>query len=59
MYADVCGRPEVVLSLLLSNFKFDLSDKPIVWNNAGVAYPTVGRDSRKPEMPLKVSVIKG
>ncbi|OBZ67681.1 hypothetical protein A0H81_12357 [Grifola frondosa] len=45
---------KVVLSLLLSRFAFSLSDKPIVWNLAPVRYPTVGKDSTKPEMWLKV-----
>ncbi|TBU47494.1 cytochrome P450 [Dichomitus squalens] len=49
---------KVVLSVLVANFNFELSDKEIVWNNAGVAYPTVGKESSKPEMPLKVSVIR-
>lgn len=46
-----------MLSVLLANFKFELTDKPIVWNNAGVAYPTVGKESKKPEMPLKLTAI--
>ncbi|OBZ67938.1 hypothetical protein A0H81_12339 [Grifola frondosa] len=50
---------KVVLSLLLSNFTFELSDKPIVWNVAGVRYPTMGKDGRKPQMLLKVGLIKG
>ena len=49
---------EVALSVLIANFNFELSDKEIVWNNAGVAYPSVGKESSKPEMPLKVSVIR-
>ncbi|OBZ67845.1 Docosahexaenoic acid omega-hydroxylase CYP4F3 [Grifola frondosa] len=49
---------KVVLSLLLSRFTFSLSDKPIVWNLAGVRYPTVGKDSTKPEMWLKVGLAK-
>ncbi|PIL33317.1 cytochrome P450 [Ganoderma sinense ZZ0214-1] len=48
---------KVVLAVLLANFTFEPSarDKDVVWNNAGVAYPSVGRDSKKPELPLKVS----
>ncbi|KAI0806598.1 cytochrome P450 [Fomes fomentarius] len=49
---------KVMLSVLLANFKFELTDKPIVWNNAGVAYPTIGKESKKPEMPLKLTAIK-
>ncbi|KAI8972821.1 cytochrome P450 [Trametes punicea] len=46
---------KVLLSLLLSNFTFELSDKPIVWNISGIRYPTVGPNGQKPELPLKVS----
>ncbi|KAH9923760.1 cytochrome P450 [Epithele typhae] len=49
---------KVVLAVLLANFRFELSDKDIVWNSAGVMYPTVGPVSKKPEMPLKVSVFR-
>ncbi|OBZ67636.1 Docosahexaenoic acid omega-hydroxylase CYP4F3 [Grifola frondosa] len=49
---------KVVLSLLIASFTFELSDKPIVWNLAGVRYPTVGKDSKKPQMPLKVTPLK-
>ena len=48
---------EVILSVLLSTFKFELSDKPIVWNVASVRYPTVGRESNVPQMPMKVSLL--
>ena len=43
---------------LISNFTFELGSKEIVWNNAGVVYPTVGKESEIPEMPLKASVIR-
>ncbi|KAI0669335.1 cytochrome P450 [Trametes maxima] len=46
---------KVVLSVLLRNFKFELTEKTIFWNHAGVMYPTVGKTSRKPEMPLIVT----
>ena len=48
--------PEVVLATLIPAFKFELTDKPISWNAAGVAYPSVG-DSTKPEMPLRVNPV--
>ncbi|KAI0657157.1 cytochrome P450 [Cubamyces menziesii] len=48
---------KVVLATLLPAFKFELSDKPIAWNVAGVAYPSIG-DSSKPEMPLRVTRIE-
>lgn len=47
--------PEVILSILLSSFKFELTDKSIFWNHAGVMYPTVETESKRPEMPLTVS----
>ncbi|KAI0657159.1 cytochrome P450 [Cubamyces menziesii] len=47
---------KVVLATLIPAFKFELTDKPISWNAAGVAYPSVG-DSMKPEMPLRVTPI--
>ena len=52
------ARAEVVLAVLVANFMFELGSKEIVWNNAGVAYPTVGKESKTPEMPLKVSAIR-
>ncbi|KAI0333049.1 cytochrome P450 [Cubamyces sp. BRFM 1775] len=48
---------KVVLSLLVSSFKFELTDKPISWNTSGVSYPTMSEDSDKPEMLLKVTKI--
>ncbi|CCM05747.1 uncharacterized protein FIBRA_07979 [Fibroporia radiculosa] len=50
---------KVVLSVLLPNFTFELTDKPIVWNAAGVRYPTVGSVSNRPQMPLKVRLYGG
>ena len=54
----VCSQSttEVVLATLVSNFEFGLSEKSIVWNFAGVAYPTTNHESSKPEMTLKVSL---
>ncbi|EED78842.1 predicted protein [Postia placenta Mad-698-R] len=49
---------KVVLSVMLSNFTFELTDKPIEWNVAGVWYPTVGKDSDLPQMLLKVGLYK-
>ena len=42
--------------MLLSGFKFELSEKPLVWNFAGISYPSAGYESSKPEMVLKVSL---
>ncbi|KAH9928315.1 cytochrome P450 monooxygenase [Fomitopsis serialis] len=47
---------KVILSVLLSTFKFELTDKPVVWNVASVRYPTVGTGSNYAEMPMKVSL---
>ncbi|CCM02690.1 uncharacterized protein FIBRA_04796 [Fibroporia radiculosa] len=49
---------KVVLSVLLSNFRFHLTDKPIEWNVAPVRYPTVGKASDVPQLPLKVELFK-
>ncbi len=46
---------EIVLSILLTAFKFELTDKPVVWNFSVVDYPTMGESSTKPELLLKVS----
>ncbi|CCM01003.1 uncharacterized protein FIBRA_03051 [Fibroporia radiculosa] len=50
---------KVVLSVLLANFTFELTDKPIVWNAAAVRYPTLGRIDNKPQLPLKVRLYEG
>ncbi|KAM5540033.1 hypothetical protein V8D89_006173 [Ganoderma adspersum] len=48
---------KIVLSILVSNFQFDLSPaKPIFWNSAGIAYPVTDHASSKPEMTLNVSL---
>ncbi|KAJ3488875.1 hypothetical protein NLI96_g2508 [Meripilus lineatus] len=49
---------KVVLSVLIATFKFSLSDQDIVWNLAGAKYPTVGKTSTKPSMPMKVELLK-
>ena len=46
-----------MLCLLLSRFKFELSEKKsFVWNFAGISYPSASYASSKPEMVLKVSL---
>ncbi|KAI0754104.1 cytochrome P450 [Daedaleopsis nitida] len=47
---------KVVMSTLISTFKFERSDKPIYWKFAGIAYPALNRESMKPELNLKVSL---
>ncbi|OBZ67957.1 Docosahexaenoic acid omega-hydroxylase CYP4F3 [Grifola frondosa] len=50
---------KVVLSILMANFTFELADKPIQWNLAGVSYPTAGKESNNPEMSMKVKLFQG
>ena len=47
---------EIVLYTLINAFKFELSDKQIIWNFAGIAYPASSWKSSKPEMYLNVSL---
>ncbi|KAF9806968.1 hypothetical protein IEO21_08435 [Rhodonia placenta] len=47
---------KIVLAVLLSNFTFELTAKPIEWNVSGVRYPTVGRESNVAQLPLKVGL---
>lgn len=49
---------EVVLSEMLANFTFELSERPVVWNLAGILYPTVGMESTKQELWLKVRAVR-
>ena len=51
---------EVVLSTLIQSFEFSIPpelEAPIVWNLAGLQHPTVGYESTKPELPLRVSLL--
>ncbi|KAI0666339.1 cytochrome P450 [Trametes maxima] len=45
---------KTVIFILLQYFKFEPTGKPITWNFAAVQYPTVGRESSAPELPLRV-----
>ncbi|KZT68913.1 hypothetical protein DAEQUDRAFT_727339 [Daedalea quercina L-15889] len=49
---------KVLLAVLVTNFTFESTDKPIVWNVAGVRYPTVGWESNRAEMPLAVRALR-
>ena len=42
------------MSTLLANFNFELSEKPIVWNISAITFPSISKESEKPEMWLKV-----
>ncbi|KAI0713830.1 cytochrome P450 [Earliella scabrosa] len=48
---------KVILTTLLTNLSFGLTDKPIEWNSSAVNYPTMGLESSKPEMLLKVKAL--
>ncbi|CCM00130.1 uncharacterized protein FIBRA_02157 [Fibroporia radiculosa] len=50
---------KIVLSVLLSNFTFELTNKPVVWNAGGLRYPTVSTVSNKPQMLPKVRFYEG
>ncbi|CCL99518.1 uncharacterized protein FIBRA_01536 [Fibroporia radiculosa] len=50
---------KVVLSGLLTSFTFSLSDKPIQWIAAGIRYPSVDKEGKIPQMPLKVGIFTG
>lgn len=51
---------EVVLSVLLDSFKFSMTDKctDIVWNMAGIRYPTVGKVSRDARFPMNITPVE-
>lgn len=46
---------EVVLSVLVSTFTLEPSDKTIKWNMGTVWFPTVG-DGTTPELPVKIGL---
>ena len=48
---------EVVLFVLLQRFRFDATGDPIAWNSAPLHYPTVGKVSEDPALPLKVTLL--
>ncbi|OCH86572.1 cytochrome P450 [Obba rivulosa] len=48
---------KVVLSVLLTTFKFSLPTRQIYWNIAGATYPTMEEQSTKAEMFLKVELL--
>nr|BED42991.1 cytochrome P450 monooxygenase [Trametes versicolor] len=48
---------KILLSILLSTFKFETTGRAITWNTSGVSYPTMGENSDKPELLLKVSKV--
>ena len=56
--ADSGGWAEVVLAVLLSKFKFELTDKPVYWDPTPVIYPTIKADGNEPELPMKVTMLE-
>jgi len=49
---------KMVLSVLLETLRFTPSDKEVYWNWSGVQFPTVGKDSSDPQMPLRVELVR-
>ncbi|KAJ3565769.1 hypothetical protein NP233_g7435 [Leucocoprinus birnbaumii] len=50
---------KVVLSVLLSSFKFSLSEKEIGWTMNGIAGPYVkGEDKTRPQLPMVMSLLE-
>ncbi|PIL32248.1 cytochrome P450 [Ganoderma sinense ZZ0214-1] len=48
---------KVVLFVLLQRFRFEPTGEPIAWNSAPAQYPTVGKVSEDPALPLKVTLL--
>lgn len=48
---------EVVLSVLLSSFRFAPSEKEIVWEMSGLSVPTEKGHPGEPKMPLNVILL--
>ena len=44
--------------VLLSNYSFERTDKPVAWNQSPVMYPTMGEESTKPELRLKLKLLR-
>ncbi|KAI0635731.1 cytochrome P450 [Trametes polyzona] len=49
---------KVLLSLLLANFVFEPSEKPVIWNLGGVRFPSIGEIGGKPGLPMKIRPYK-
>ena len=46
---------EVVLAVMLRDFKFSLGEKEIYWNMSFITFPTVGKNDDKSQLPLVVT----
>ncbi|CDO68425.1 hypothetical protein BN946_scf184707.g6 [Trametes cinnabarina] len=49
---------KVLLSLLISSFKFEATGQPVDWKYSAVSYPTMGEESTKPELLLRVTRVQ-
>lgn len=49
---------KVVLSTLVSQFRFSLSDKDIFWQMSGIVTPTVKGSPQRTQLPLKVELVE-
>ncbi|KAH9848269.1 cytochrome P450 [Lenzites betulinus] len=49
---------KVILAELLSTFRFETTDAPIVWKLAEVIFPTVGAEAWQPGYPMKVTLVE-
>ncbi|KAI0355902.1 cytochrome P450 [Trametes cingulata] len=49
---------KVVLAVLISTFTFELTEKRIWWNMAGVQYPSIDAEGEHAMFPLKVGLVK-
>ncbi|KAJ3480631.1 hypothetical protein NLI96_g8210 [Meripilus lineatus] len=49
---------KVVLCVLLRSFRFSPSAKEVVWNYAATKFPTIGKGSDTPSLPMKVVPLK-
>lgn len=58
-YVLLTRHSEVVLSVLIPTFTFEMPEKNIEWNVAGVWYPSLKEDRATPQMPLNVRPYKG
>ncbi|KAJ2919733.1 hypothetical protein MD484_g701, partial [Candolleomyces efflorescens] len=47
---------KVILSLLLESFQFSPSDKNVYWQLNGVVQPSLDKDGKRLQLPLKVSL---
>ncbi|KAG6813896.1 hypothetical protein H0H92_005745 [Tricholoma furcatifolium] len=49
---------KVVLSTLVSQFRFYPSEKEIVWRMSGITNPTLKDSPEQPQLPLKIEVVE-